>query len=287
MNVSRMTRRIAVSGVATAIAAGALVGAASTAANAVTADGSYTCTIPGMDPAVFPLHLDVPILPPTANAGTLIPAGLLQATTTLTIPASAAGALGTYGVTGGTISDFGMLVGSTTAPAPLTFTSFTDGTEVGSKVASTQGSNTPFSLPKAGTYDVTLPAAFSFVPTTANGPLPISVPCTTATPTKLASIRLDKNLTSMAAKAPTSIKKGSAAKVVTTLASLNQGTPVPTGKVVAKLGTKTVGTGTLSNGRAVLKLVKLPVGKDKVSVKYAGDGFTAANKVPVTIKVTR
>ena len=80
------------------------------------------------------------------------------------------------------------------------------------------------------------------------------------------------------AKAPATIRKGTAAKVVTTLASLNDGTPVPTGKVVAKLGTKTVGTGTLSNGKAVLKLVKLPVGKDKVSVKYAGDGFTAANK---------
>jgi hypothetical protein len=282
-----MTRRIAVSGVATAIAAGALVGAASTAANAaIVADGTYTCDVAGT-PAQLPVHVEVPLLPGSANAGTMIPAGLLQATTTVGIPAETAAVLQSYHVTGGTIDDFGMLVGTSKAPAPLTFTSFTPGTEAGSLVTSTLGVNQVFSLPKAGTYDITLPTAFTFMPTTDSGPLGVPVSCTSAAPAKMASIRIDKNTTTMSAKAPTSIKKGSAAKVVTTLASNNAGTPVPTGKVVAKLGTKTVGTGTLSNGRAVLKLVKLPVGKDKVSVKYAGDGFTAANKVPVTIKVTR
>lgn len=287
MNVSRMTRRIAVSGVATAIAAGAMVGAATTAANAVTGDGDYTCDIAGT-PASLSVHVDVPILPPTANAGTMIPAGLLQATTTVDIPLATAGILSAYHVNGGTIDDFGMMIGGTKAPAPLAFNGFTAGTETGSLVASTLGVNQVFSLPKAGTYDVTLPAAFTFMPSTANGPLGVPVACTSAAPGKVGSgIRIDKNLTTMMAKSPASIRKGSAAKVVTTLASLNDGTPVPTGKVVAKLGTKTVGTGTLSNGKAVLKLVKLPVGKDKVSVKYAGDGFTAANKLPVTIKVTK
>ncbi len=55
MNVSRMTRRIAVSGVATAIAAGALVGASSTAADAAFgADATYTCDLAGT-PAQLPV----------------------------------------------------------------------------------------------------------------------------------------------------------------------------------------------------------------------------------------
>ena len=51
----------------------------------------------------------------------MIPAGLLQATTTVGIPADTAAILNAYHVTGGTIDDFGMLVGGAKAPAPLTF----------------------------------------------------------------------------------------------------------------------------------------------------------------------
>ncbi|WP_344145851.1 Ig-like domain repeat protein [Nocardioides koreensis] len=282
-----MTRRIAVSGVATAIAAGALVGASSTAANAaIGADATYTCDVAG-NPAQLPVHVDVPLLPGSANAGTMIPAGLLQATTTVGIPAEVAAILGAYQVTGGTIDDFGMLVGDTTAPAPLTFSSFAAGTDPGSLVASTLGVNQVFALPKAGTYDITLPKAFTFMPTTAAGPLGVPVACTSDAPGKLASIRIDKNASATTAKAPAKITKGSVAKVTTKVASLNDATPVPTGKVVAKLGSKTVGKGTLKAGKAVLKLAKLPLGKDKVVLKYAGDAYTAASKTKSVIKVVK
>ena len=194
MNVSRMTRRIAVSGVATAIAAGALVGASSTTANAARPRTAPTRATSLGNPVDFPMHVDG--ADPAADRerrhdhpGEPAPGDHRRSPSRPTV----ASGLGTYGVTGGTIDDFGMLVGDTKAPAPLTFAGFTPNTEDGSLVASTLGMNTPFSLPAAGTYDITLPTAFTFMPTTATGPLPITVACTTATPAKLSSIRLDKN----------------------------------------------------------------------------------------------
>ena len=69
MNVSRMTRRHRRLGVATAIAAGAMVGASSTAANAaIGADTTYTCDIAGT-PAQLPVHVDVPLLPGKRERG--------------------------------------------------------------------------------------------------------------------------------------------------------------------------------------------------------------------------
>jgi len=287
MIVSRTARRLSAAGVATAFAAAGLVGASSTAANAAfEATSTYTCNVLGT-PVDMPLTASVPILPPTANAGTTLPANLLAVTTTLTIPSGVASQLATAGVTGGTVSDFGMLIGDQgSAPAPLTVTSLTPNQD-GSVVAAASGKNSVFTLPKAGTYDITLPKAFTFVPSSDAGPLPFPVSCTTAAPSKLSSVRLDKNASTTTAKAPAKVRKGTAAKVTTTVASLNDGTKVPTGKVVAKLGSKTVGTGTLSAGKAVLKLAKLPLGKDKVVLKYAGDAYTAASKTTSVIKVVR
>ena len=285
MNVSRMTRRIAVSGVATAIAAGALVGASSTTANAAfEATSTYTCNVAGT-PVAMPMTASVPILPPTANAGMIIPANLLDVSTALTIPAAVASQLGSLGVTGGTVQDFGMLIGDKgAAPAPLTVTGFAPGTEVGSLVANAAGKNASFTLPESGTYDITLPKSFTFTPSTAAGPLPITVPCTTEAPAKLSSVRLDKNASATDAKAPVSIKKGSVAKVTSLITS---GGPAPTGKIVAKLGTKTVGTGTVKAGQAVMKIAKLPVGKDKLKIKYLGDAYTAPSGDSLVVKVVR
>jgi len=287
MNVSRMTRRIAVSGVATAIAAGALVGASSTAANAAfEATSTYTCNVGG-NSVPMSLTASVPLLPPTANAGTLIPANLLDVSTVLTIPATVAGQLGTAGVTGGSVQDFGMLVGDTLAPAPLANVAFGAPNLDGSVPATASAKNAQFVLPSAGTYDITLPKAFTFTPMTAAGPLPFTVPCTTEAPAKLSSVVLAKNGSTTDATAPAQIRKGTVAKVTSVVSSINDGTPAPTGKIVAKLGTKTVGTGTVKAGKAVMKIAKLPVGKDKLKIKYLGDAYTAPSGDSLVVKVVR
>lgn len=58
------------------------------------------------------------------------------------------------------------------------------------------------------------------------------------------------------------------------------------GKIVIKLGTKTVGKGTVKNGVAVIKLTKpLKKGKNKLVAKYAGDSAFAASKLRFVITI--
>jgi hypothetical protein len=289
MNVSRTVGRLATAGVATALAAGALVGASSTAANAAfEATSTYTCNVAGND-VPMPMTVSVPILPPTANAGTTIPGNLLDVSTALTIPAAVASQLGTLGVNGGKVDNFAMLVGDQgTAPAPLTVTGFAPGTDAGSLVATATGKNALFTLPKAGTYDISLPKSFTFVPSTAAGPLPFSVPCTTDAPAKLSSVTLAKNGSVTDATGKSKVAKGKSAKVTSVVSSINDGTPAPSGKIVAKMGKKTVGTGKLNDaGKAVMKLAKMPVGKHKITVKYLGDDYTDASQDVLNIKVVK
>ncbi len=56
---------------------------------------------------------------------------------------------------------------------------------------------------------------------------------------------------------------------------------------MAKLGTKTVGTGTVKAGKAVMKIAKLPVGKDKLKIKYLGDAYTAPSGDALVVKVVQ
>ena len=63
-------------------------------------------------------------------------------------------------------------------------------------------------------------------------------------------------------------------------------TGAPTGKVVIKRGTKTVGIGKVKNGVAVIKLTKpLKMGKNKLLAKYAGDSAFAASKLKFVITI--
>ena len=63
-------------------------------------------------------------------------------------------------------------------------------------------------------------------------------------------------------------------------------TGAATGKVVIKLGTKTVGKGRVKNGVAVITLTKpLKRGKNKLVAKYAGDSAFAASKLTFVIKI--
>ncbi|HXH77596.1 Ig-like domain repeat protein [Nocardioides sp.] len=58
-----------------------------------------------------------------------------------------------------------------------------------------------------------------------------------------------------------------------------------TGKIVVKLGTKTVGKGTVKAGKVVLKLKKLKKGKNKLTAVYAGDSKFVGSKLKFKIVI--
>lgn len=284
MKLRSITARAAVAGATTALIAGGLVAATNTSAQAADASGDYTCAVPILGPTTFPMTVSVPLLPPTAPAGFPVDAGLLSYSSTVTVPASAAGPLSSFGVTGGTIDDYTMNVGSLVVNAPGTYTG-TPG-EGGAVVMEGTGANEAFNLPGAGTYTVTLPSAFTFSPTTDSGPLmiggqPVNVACTTDAPGTLGSVTLTKQASSIAAKAA---KKH---KVNVTVVN-EYGTP--TGKAVAKVGKKKFTESLNSAGKAVFAFPKALKGK-KALISYKGDSFFSptnkdkdGNTVAVTIK---
>lgn len=70
---------------------------------------------------------------------------------------------------------------------------------------------------------------------------------------------------------------------VTFTATVTATGATPTGKVTFKAGTKSLGTGTLSNGAATYttKPAQLAVGNDSITASYAGDSSHAASTSPV------
>ena len=280
MNLRSLSARAALVGATTALVAGGLVVATNTSANAAETTGTYTCAVPILGNQTFPLMVSVPLLPPTAPAGFPVDPGLLSYSSTITVPASAAGPLASFGVVGGTIDDFAMSVGSTVVNAPGTYTANAAGSD-GSVVMDGTGANEAFNLPAAGTYDVKLPASYTFTPMTASGPLQIggqtvNIPCTTDAPATLGSVTLTKQVSTMTAKA----KKTSTGYKVTALVS-NEYTS-PTGKVTTKVGSKKF-SAPINNGKAVLKLPKSAKGKS-LTLKYGGDAYSAPTSTKVTPK---
>ena len=280
MNLRRLTAHVAAAGATTALIAGGLVAATSTTATAADATGDYTCAVPILGNQTFPLSVTVPLLPPTATAGFPVPGGLLSYTSTITVPAAAAGALGNLGVNGGTIDDFTMNVGSKAVRAPGTYTA-TPPAEDGSVVMEGAGANDAFTLPKPGSYAVKLPSAFTFSPTVNGAPLdlgsgPVTVACASDTPATLGTVVLSKQVGTMTSKVTKT------AKGYKLVATVKNEFSTATGKVVAKLGAKSTAA-TLKKGKATFNLPKSAKGK-KVTLTYKGDTFTKSTKTTVTIK---
>jgi hypothetical protein len=277
MNLRHLTARTAIAGVATALAAGALVGVGTTAANAVENTTNYDCTALGSSQGSFALKISTPVIPPTATAGQSFPANLLALDAQVTVPPATAGLLGSAGVNGGHIDDFAGSVGTTKLAAPLKFGAPAAQPD-GSAILTGAGAVGAFTLPKAGSYKVQLPSAFTFIPTNASGDLPVTVSCTTAAPGDLGGIQITKGTAAIKPKVK-KVKKGYALTVAVTR---TDSTIKPTGKVTAKYGKKKV-TKALKKGKAVLTLPKAAKGK-KVTISYSGDGFVKAGKSSVKIK---
>ncbi|NYJ00308.1 ABC-type phosphate transport system substrate-binding protein [Nocardioides thalensis] len=94
-----------------------------------------------------------------------------------------------------------------------------------------------------------------------------------------------KTSATIAESFPSAVKKGARAKgtVTVTLAGISA---KATGKVVVKKGAKTVGSGTLSNGKVTITLVKLAKGKNSLTISWAGDknGVKATKSFTITQK---
>lgn len=287
MSISHVTKRLAITGVVTALAAGTMVAGTASTANAAPASGIYTCQVPLLGPTDFPVSLDAPGLPTTVPAGLPVPAGLLPVNVVMGAPASVAGLLNTLGVTGGNSPDFAMLLAGSPVPVSgLNVMSIVPQGD-GSALLNATGSNGAFTTPVPGVYDLTLPAAFTLQPTGAS-PLP-ALPCATkdgADPVSYTTITVVKQTGAISAKAVTKVKKGKKAKVPTTVAG--QYGNVPTGKVVAKMGSKTVGTGNLNSvGKTVITMKKMSLGKHKITLKYLGDLMTNPATKQIIVKVIR
>ncbi|MDI6911653.1 hypothetical protein [Nocardioides sp.] len=261
MNLRSLATRTAVAGAVSALAAGALVGATTSAAEAADVTGTYTCSALGSVLGDFPLAISVPLLPPTAPAGlTITP--LLGVEAHLTVPSVL---LQGAGIDGGTVDDFGMTLGAATIGAPLTVTDITDNGN-GTSTVNATGINETFTTPKAGTYDVKLPGAFTFS-STSHGSPSVPVACSTDAPATLGTVTLGKQASEMTVKA---VRRHKVNVTVTNEYS------TPSGKVVAKVGKKAFSEKLNSNGKTVFTFPKALKGK-KAVFSYKGDGFTAGD----------
>jgi hypothetical protein len=288
MNFARLASRVAVGGVSAALATAGLVGVSATSASAAPVTSTYTCVSPlGTFPA--DVSVDIALLPTTAPAGFPVPAGLLGFNSTFKISNATATGLGSLGVTGGKSDDFGTAFGDTVAKAPVVWnTASSDATNT---TFSGKGANAAFTLPKAGTYSVTLPKQFTLQGTNASGQ-PVAgatANCTTAAPGALGTIVLSKQAATVKAKAtPKSAQVGDIVTVKGQVTNeyVKQGGPAATGKLIVKDGKKKVAKGKITkNGKFKIKVKGLKAGKHKLVVIYKGDDFTDKGKSKV-LKVT-
>lgn len=302
MNVSRMGRRLAVSGVATAIAAAGLVGASTTAATAVTGGAAYNCV-----PTALPVTLPIPVsvegtLPPSAVTGFELPDNFLKVNVSFTAPASVLGMLA--GVDSAVTQvgastdnfDLNMVKGAASTVVPLhdIDVPLTAVPAAGQDlVMPQQVALESFKLPDAGAYDINMPPAFDLTVSTnsaAHPAIPMSCSLADGSTAKVTSLTLDKQMSTTLVKAPKSIKKSKHAKAVVSVRG--QYVDAKGGKVVVqqlkkgKLG-KVLAHAKLVDGKAKLTLPKLKPGKYTFEYSYKGDRNTLTSSADKKLKVTR
>lgn len=306
MKFTTISRRIAASGAATALVAGAVVGLTSTAATASPeVSNDYTCSVPGLAGPynVTMLTNAVGIESfPQIGAGVTVPGGLLTVTNHVTIPAEAYGLFTQFGVDNVTFPDFGAdfggnMVGVTGMVAKVAdMANNGDGTfgfNAPKDDPATQGTegalNQAFEVPVAGEYDITMPTGFNIAANNADGAALATIVCNLAdgqTAAPLHHITVYKNASTTAGKATKKqFMKGKAAKVVATVT----GSHLTGNKVLLKKGTKTLDSALLNGlGKATLVTKKLPVGKNKLTVVYKGSGYNLASKsARVIVKIVK
>lgn len=299
MNLRKISTRLVVAGATTALAAGALVGVSSTAANAATGSADYTCTNP-LSPSPVPVSVtatgEIPVnsLPTgTSIGGLAIPVGL-----DFSVPAEVANGLKTMagvnkvGVSGAT---FALALGSENIPISSVLSAAPEGGTAGQPVVPvtdgpltvpTTGAITEVSTPAPGTYAIALPGTFNLDLST-DGLLPtFSLACVLneGENADIIPFEVTKQGATITGKAPKSVKKNKSFPVTVTVTGNN----VPaTGTVVASEKGKQLGTGKLKNGKATITIkgIKKP-GLHTIDLSYKGDNLTepASGGMFVTVK---
>ncbi|WP_121253798.1 Ig-like domain repeat protein [Nocardioides ferulae] len=279
MNFRRLSSRATVAAASTALAAGTLVGLGSTAAHAATVTNTYACSLGPTPVGTFDLTVTGSLPVPQYWAGANVMAGLLPVTASATVPDFVAGVITSQGITGASSEDFGFDMGDSGVPVPLQGEFSEDGS-----TWNAEGVNEAFTTPTPGTYDAFLPEAFSL--TTEGGAQPMTLDCALTDEAPGAVIEdfvLLKQSSTLTAPKSVKVKKGKVAKIKV---SVEDEMGAAAGKVVAVKGKKKA-RATLKNGTAVIKLGKLPVGKHKFTVKYAGNKSISGSSAKVVVKVTR
>lgn len=290
MNFRRISARVAVAGVSTALAAGALVGITGAAANAETVVNTYTCSNAAVGITKdFDLTVNGAIPVPQYWAGASVPGGLLNITASAPVDPETAALLGGAGVTGAKSDDFAFSLGSTSVPAPVAG-DFT--TTDGNTSWDASGSNEPFTTPNPGTYDAVMPTAFTM--TLMQGDTPsIALDCVIKDGTDPLAIttgfQLLQQESGLVVPKTATAKLGKPAKLPVTLSSTSLGNPIAGAKVVAKEGSKTLATGkTAKSGKVTLDLgKKLKKGKHKITVSYSGTPSMKGSKGTTTLTVKK
>lgn len=288
MQINRFARRLAVATTSVAVAGTALVGATTTSANAAEATTDYTCTLPlDLGAGDFPVTVEG-ALPAQFWAGAAVPAALANSLTvkvTAEIPDEIALVLNGFQVKEAASNDFGFALDTTAVPAPVAGPITTD--DAGTTTWNATGAVQAFTTPKPGTYDVALPQAFT-ITANANGQN-VPVPCAVAEGEEAGSlgeiVLLQQTVKEFKAKGAT-VKKGKKATVKVTSLQADAGA-VNAGKVTAFKGKKKVGSANVKNGKATIKIAKLPVGKNKLTLKYGNNPSVKADSTTVTVKVTK
>lgn len=302
MSISRISSRFAATGVATALAAGALIAGPAGSADAARTDPArglgggttFTCTVPILGDIDVPIVADIPDL--STELPTELPLAGLPVDVTSTIPASLLGPLAFLGLTdlGGSINTFTMMLGDLPigvdgiSALPVAIPA------LGDLPLALAGSTAPTTAkaPAPGVYDLAMPSSFNFLPTSSL-PLPIplpelGLPCVIKDPAtaNVGQVTVRKQTSSLAAvAAKKTIKKGTAAKIASSVARELGGAGV--GKVKVVENGKTLATKTLSGGSAKFTLRKLKVGKHVFKVKYLGNSSTAPATKTVRIRVVK
>jgi hypothetical protein len=289
MNIRRITTRTAIAGATTALAAGALVGISTTAANAATVSNGYTCSNAGYGLAfAVPMSVSGDLPVPQYWAGASVAPNLLNLTAEATVDPAVATQLATYGISHARADDYGIALGSSNVPVPLEGDFVTD--DAGATTWQASGSNKAFTTPNPGTVDGTLPTAFTLTAeSSAVGDVPLT--CTLNEGETAANLvtgfTLLKQSSATTAPAKATGKVGKAVMLPVSVSSTSLGGPVSSGKVVAKEGKKVLGTATLKKGKATLNLgKKLKAGKHTITVTYKGIPSVggSSDKTVLTIK---
>lgn len=287
MNLRTVINRGTALGISTALVAGVLVGATGTAAHARLweASNTYTCDFGGLASGDIEAAVGVEIPLSRYSAFTPVPGGIVPVTVTATLPANVATALAAKQVAGVASEDFGISLGASTVPAPVAGELVT---EAGTTTWAAEGGNVEFTTGDVGLVNGFLPEEFGLAVTGADGATLGEGGCTLADPEPaqiITGFTLGPQSSATTAPSAVTAKKGKKVVLAVSVRSTTVDEPVSGGSVVAKLGSKTLGTADLVGGKAKLGLGKLPVGKHKVTVTYLGIPSVLSSTARTTVTV--